>query len=397
MDISRKIERAIKRWRRRLTWAVQVLCAKRHYYIDMQSYAFEHPEKMRILSLCQERLSYAYSDMNDPIHDDMQVWLKKACIHNATCFVYSDIILLDDGRCIYEMKELECLHPIVDFMDEILLKDTDKWCKLKTCKQTVRLKSAIKIGGMFGFNYYHFMYQLLPRLLESNDIDPSVPILLDDSARDIASMRQLVEWCNTEKREVIYMGYDVAYKVEDLYTISSPNFCVPNMKKSCPRNIPKAAYSKDCLMKMREILLPFAEREDTPKRIYICRSKAGKRRRYNEQELLSAVEPYDVKPLYPEELTIAGQMNVFRGANIIIAPTGAALSNLLFISEGANVIIFYNIPTENETHWATPIRLLGCKVFTMSDERILNQTNYQSDYYIKPKQLLEVIEKLDIV
>ena len=338
MDILGKIERAIKRWGRRLKWLAQVLRAERHYYIDMQSYAFEHPDKMRILSLRQERLSYAYSDMNDPIHDDLQVWLKKACIHNATCFIYSDIILLEDGRCIYPIKEIEGWDGIVDFMDEILLKDTDTWCKLKKCHQTKHYPTAIKIGGMFGFNYYHFMFQILPKLFETSDIDLSVPLLLDRAAADVASMKQLVEWCNKEKRDVIYMDYDVAYNIDELYVISVPNLCVPNWKGDDISSIPVAMYSPTAVDMVSKYLLTYKDTGIYPEKIFISR-KSTKRRAYNETELWEVAEQYGFVKVYPEELDMAQQMALFNNAKTIVAANGAALSNLIFCSVGCKLIM----------------------------------------------------------
>lgn len=387
MDISGKIERAIKRWRRRLTWLVQVLCAKRHYYVGMESYSFEHPEKMRILSLRQERLSYAYSDMNDAIHDDMQVWLKKACVRNATCFVYSDIILLDDGRCIYEMKEIECLHPIVNYMDEILLKDTDKWCELKTCRQTVHLKSAIKIGGMFGFNYYHFMFQILPKLFETSDIDSSIPLLLDRAAADVPSMMQLLEWCNAQQREVIYMDYDVAYEVDELYVISAQNFCVPNWKGDEIKSISAASYSPTAINMVSKYLLTYKDTEAYPEKIFISR-KSTKRRAYNEMELWEVAKKYGFVKVHPEELSIAQQMALFNNAKTIIAANGAALSNLIFCTAGCKLIMLCS--GKLAVQLFAPLMPIKSGIVELLMP-VSASKGYQNSFEISPKELEELL------
>ena len=179
-EIIGKGKRFVERNKRRVIHAWQTLIAKRHYYTSLQSYAFECPDKAEILSIRTVPTKYAINNNGVILVDGGQVIVKLAHIYQATCFVYSDIILLDDGRCIYELKELDYLHSKADFSDEILLQDTKHWCKLRRCHQIEEIKAAIKIGGMFGFNYYHFVFQILPKLLETSKIDKSFQFFLTE-------------------------------------------------------------------------------------------------------------------------------------------------------------------------------------------------------------------------
>ena len=395
--IIEKAKRFIQRMKRRFVNAWLLLIEKRHYYTSLQSYVFEYPEMAEILSIRTSRLVYAMGKEEDNIEYAGQLILKKARIKNATCFVFSDIIKLNDGRCLYEMKELELLQPYVNFKDEIILHDTAKWCKLKRCRESIYIPRAIKIGGMFGFNYFHFMYQILPRMLETSDIDPSVPLLLYYSVRDISSLHDLVIWCNQEKRDVIYMEYDIAYNIGELYIISSPSFIIPNLKTSLPPHIISCSYSDDSIRQLSKRLIHYADAKmNVAKRIFICRNKAGRRRQYNEQELFDTVSPYGFKSIFPEELSMAEQISAFYNADIIVAPSGAALTNLLFIKPGALVIIFYNLPPTRETLWESIIKILGGRVITLYDTKGTNRLKYQRNFYINPITLKETIKHLEI-
>lgn len=336
VDIFGKWKRFLQRIKHRIERSWQIMNAERHNYVSSEEYLTEQPSIIQVLSSKTESLVYA--TINGELKDDVEINRINYIVRNATCFIYSDIIQLEDGRCIYLAKEYERWKEAVDFLDEILLKDTATWCKLKICHQTRHVAKAIKVGGLFGFNYYHFMFQALPKLFETSDIDPSVPLLLDRAAADVASMKQIVEWCNKEKREVIYMDYDVAYKVDELYVISEPNVCVPNWRGMDVESIPASLYSKETIEKVSEYLLSYKDKGAYPKKIFISR-KSTKRRAYNEAELWEVAEKYGFVKVYPEELSIAQQMALFNNAKTIIAANGAALSNLIFCSTGSKLIM----------------------------------------------------------
>ena len=310
--------------------------AEKHYYISVEEYLTKQPSKIEILSSKAESLVYATS--NGEQKDDVKINRLNYIVRNATCFVYSDIIQLEDGRCIYLAKEHKGWEGAVDFADEIILMDTDSWCKLRKCHQTKHLAKAIKVGGMFGFNYYHFIFQILPKLFETSDIDSSIPLLLDRAAADVPSMKQLVEWCNKEKREVIYMDYDVKYMVEELYVISESNVCVPNWKVKDIESIPAALYSPTTIDNISKYLLTYNDMGTYPEKIFVSR-KSTKRRAYNETELWDVAKKYRFVKVYPEELSMAQQMALFNNAKTIIAANGAALSNLIFCQASCKLIM----------------------------------------------------------
>ena len=390
-DMIGKGKRFLQRMQRRTIHAWQTMLAKRHYYTSLQSYAFECPNHAEILSMRNEPTVYAKKDSGISLHDRGQALVRLTRLHQVTCFVYSDIILLEDGRCIYELKELDYLHPVADFTDEILLKDTRNWCKLKPCHKAEHLKSAIKIGGMFGFNFYHFVFQILPKLLETKDIDASVPLLLDYSARDIPSMKQLIDWCNKEQRKVIYMEYDVAYQVDELYTISSPNFCVPNWKsKKTTFDFVQCAYSPESIQRLSLEMGSHVSNEKTSEKIFICRAKASKRRKYNEQELLDVAQRYGFEPIYPEELSIGEQINVYKNAEVIIAANGAALCNLIYCQPKCTLIMLCGSELATSL-FSSLILMRGGKAIELHSNK---SKGYQGNFYIVPSDLEDKLSKV---
>lgn len=78
------------------------------------------------------------------------------------------------------------------------------------------------------------------------------------------------------------------------------------------------------------------------RRLYLGRSEGLKRRVANESELLSMLTAQGFSVVHPEALGFKEQVALFSSASEIVAPTGAALTNMLFAPPGARVITLYN-------------------------------------------------------
>jgi capsular polysaccharide biosynthesis protein len=75
------------------------------------------------------------------------------------------------------------------------------------------------------------------------------------------------------------------------------------------------------------------------KRIYVSRGNVGRRRVTNEQDVLTTLsKKYGFMPVSMDQLSVKEQAILFYQAESIIAPHGAALTNLLFIQPHTKVI-----------------------------------------------------------
>ncbi len=76
----------------------------------------------------------------------------------------------------------------------------------------------------------------------------------------------------------------------------------------------------------------------SPRRIYIDRRGSALRPLTNENELIKALAALGFVAVRPEGLSLADQVRLFRGADVIVAPHGAALTSLGFCRPGTQVI-----------------------------------------------------------
>ncbi len=75
-----------------------------------------------------------------------------------------------------------------------------------------------------------------------------------------------------------------------------------------------------------------------PRRIYVDRRGSALRPLVNEAELVNALAGLGFVAVRPEGLSLADQVRLFRGAELVVAPHGAALTSLGFCRPGTQVI-----------------------------------------------------------
>jgi capsular polysaccharide biosynthesis protein len=78
------------------------------------------------------------------------------------------------------------------------------------------------------------------------------------------------------------------------------------------------------------------------RRLYLRRGAGLRRRVLNEDELLAALEPHGFVSVQPERLSFEEQVDLFSQAEIVVAPVGAALTNMLFMPPGGRAVIVCN-------------------------------------------------------
>lgn len=161
----------------------------------------------------------------------------------------------------------------------------------------------------FANNYYHFTIEVLPEILKNKEV--FVP---ND-----------------------FTPPDFIYQYEEILNLSilcllnaATNQNLTNFHSYPPK------YDLAHLKFLRELVL---ERDTIlPKRIYISRSKAKRRQIVNEGELIEELLKCGFKILHLEDYSIIEQIKFFRNAEIVMAPHGAGLTNLIYCKENIKVI-----------------------------------------------------------
>ena len=106
-------------------------------------------------------------------------------------------------------------------------------------------------------------------------------------------------------------------------------------------------YYPEAIKELKNRLLEYKSDKKFPEKIFISRAKM-KSRQFNEDEVFSILKKYGFEKVFPELLSFEDQMALFSSVKYIVAGSGAALSNLLFLNDYCNVICF-GIGNESNT------------------------------------------------
>lgn len=250
----------------------------------------------------------------------------------------SNLLLINNNRAIYEIKDFNTTGKYY-FLDRGLIAYDDEKCFIRGINTHKKIESGIKLVTNFSHNYYHVLYEVIPKLIKLKINDTTIPLIVDDILLKVPQYKILLDTFNKDKREYIPLRNGVKNDVENLYYLSDVMICPPkysNYENVSPRDF---QYDMEVLGTIRNVLLESKQATNSPKRIFI--SRPDKRCR-NENEILEFLKPYGFTVVKPEKLSLFEQISLFNNAEIIVGTTGAAFSNLIFCNEECKVICLTN-------------------------------------------------------
>jgi hypothetical protein len=246
-------------------------------------------------------------------------------------------------------------------------------------------KSRFLAGPVFsliGFaptSYYHWMTDSLYRLeVTKNDLPPDTRFLVPSSA--LATQIEALEAFQINHEQLIFVAKGEVVETNDLWW--SP----PIMSSGI--NLPQV--SRRLSARFRDFFTTPAS--DCPNKIYITRSGASRRRILNEPELVAALECRDFKAIKCESLSLSEQACIFRHAEIIIAPHGAGLTNLLFAPIHTSVLELFpsKIPGGAICYWSL-CQALGISYTYLTGEDAPSEYS-EPDFFINIEIILNWLD-----
>jgi capsular polysaccharide biosynthesis protein len=281
----------------------------------------------------------------------------------------------------------------------IVLHDSKK-AICRTVKLNLQeINDGIFLGGNGSWNYYHWMTEILPKIefLKKNDIfGLSNNLLVSDVVGITESFKKTLEEALKENTvNVIYLNPLEYYKVNKLYVVSTPNNVLFNSKKVIT-SVKYNFYRKKSLNYVREIVLNMMYRYNQTKlafevnnlkneqghvHIFLARKKESARK-YNQDEMFDLLSrEFNVKAVYIEDYTIEEQAFIFSMADLIIGPSGAAWTNLIFSKEGTVAISWIPTHLKDFSVYSTIASYYGVQKYFI-DCMPKNNKELHSDYEV---------------
>lgn len=188
------------------------------------------------------------------------------------------------------------------------------------------------LGNRSSVNYYHWMYDALPRLavLESAGIELDT---IDHFVLMPLSCR-----FQTESLEQLGIGEDRLHTVDKSQYISADELYVPHFGSNS-LGLAQARWNPEFL---RRSFGPAVQPESSDRRLFISRGTTGKRGICNEPELMDALQPLGFELVLCENLSLTEQSQLFAEASVVVGPHGAGLTNIVYCQPGTVVLELFN-------------------------------------------------------
>ena len=188
-------------------------------------------------------------------------------------------------------------------------------------------------------NYYHFLTDLLPRWGIFEEAMPGTrPDAVYASTRS-SYMRQLLALAGLGDLPVVEVEKHACLAPERLLVPSTPN-----QDLMAPHWV--VAW-------LRDRLAPSADLAHHSARLYVTRGDVPNTRRYVEERALwPALEERGFARLDAGSVPVRDQIDAFAAAEVVVAPHGAALANLVFARAGVRVLELFAPDYVNPCYWA---------------------------------------------
>ncbi|PSF39492.1 capsular biosynthesis protein [Aphanothece hegewaldii CCALA 016] len=207
--------------------------------------------------------------------------------------------------------------------------------------------TVVALTGLSGHMYYHWMMDILPRLnilQRSNWADEPVDWYLINTIEQDFQRETLTKL--GIKSEQLLSSDQYPYIQATKLIIPSfpghPHWATPESINFLRNHFFNSSNTTSLT---------------SPKRLYISRSNANHRQIINEIEVKQLLESMGFLTVFPEQYSLAEQVNMFQNAEIIVAPHGGGLTNLIFCRPGTKIIEFFSPNYIRTDYWVISVEL----------------------------------------
>lgn len=242
--------------------------------------------------------------------------------------------------------------------------ENEDFCKISfdDISQTV-FKDGFLLAGRCAGNYFHWLIEYLPRLLAFNFdsfknydgpiiIEKGLPSQLKESLNfciDALSIKSSILEIDLTRQ---------VFKFERIQIINTPTIILDDVDAFPYEE--SAFMNLNWLQQFAKLFSSLKIASNSPKRVYLRRTNFNRRKLINENEIHSYMERNGFVSIFPEELSFSEQVELFANADIIVAQSGAALSNIIFCKQTCTVVVLVAKETKAFSVFSNLSSISGC-------------------------------------
>ena len=309
----------------------------------------------------------------------------------------SNLLLAGDRALLdVEQHERDILELDLDVDFSVIAATHDAVSAIVDAAAPAEIDAAVSLVGVHSHTFGHWIGEFLPKFwaCQQRPGFADLPILIDEGMppQHVEALRFFVG----PSQPFIVLAPGAAVKVRRLWTCSTLYY-VPVGPRAIPPwralNCPDGAALAHLIAGLRP-RLEAADEPGGPKRLYLARKDSQHRRLVNraEVERWAASEGFEIVDF--GDLPFLKQLELIRGAEVIMGPDGSAMAMALFSRLGARLGAFSHPYIDQLVTYVHLYRDLGGHYAVMTGELTGENRDRNSDYRIDPARLPRFLEQL---
>lgn len=256
------------------------------------------------------------------------------------------------------------------------------------------IECGIDVMHEYSNNYFHFIAETIPRIILVNEanLPPLVPFLFEDNLH--RNIRDIISRIIGKSRPIIWLKPGMLFTVRDLYVPSDLTSVIDAYDGG-----PIARQSALDICRIRVGINKCKEnvefRKAPPRRKLFASRNGGMRKLLNQDMLEQHFSTLGFEILRTDNLSLEEQIRAFQEAEIIIGPTGAQMSNIIWCEPDTSVIV---LASDHPSHQLYLWELLG-KVSSVNVKIVVGPRAYtkdgkysvHDDYTVAPDEVMACI------
>jgi capsular polysaccharide biosynthesis protein/Tfp pilus assembly protein PilF len=262
------------------------------------------------------------------------------------------------------------------------------------------IEAAIHLAGVSSGNYFHWLLEFLPRIacLEAGGTGTDVatlPLLVDRAVHQVPQLVEALTAVDGGGRRLIVLEPGRARRVRRLVVPSQLAWLPNNLRDGLELRAEDSHISEEAIRFLRDRLLPSDARPSRPARRRIHLARPQSRRLLNASELDPVLAEFDIESVQPELLSLADQVRLFADADLIVAESGAALTNIVFAPPSARIVVL-SAGHWDQTLFSQIAAVIGQSMTYVAGTLIpgSHRKIYQSSFTLAPDVLRQALEQV---
>lgn len=261
-------------------------------------------------------------------------------------------------------------------------------------RQAAWVERGFHIMHEYENNYFHFIAETLPRMLlvEEADIPVDVPFLFTGGLHP--NIAKLFELSNLDRRPVILLESGTLYRVKQMYYPSDMTSVVDayhggEMARQTGLDVTRIRAGVERCRRAFST-------KDLPRGRKIFAARNGSYRKLlNQHEIEARLEKVGFESVHADDLDLEAQIRIFQEAEVIVGPTGAQMTNMVWCKPGVKVIILASDhPSHQLYFWELLGRVSGVEVKIIQGPRAYARDDIYSvhdDYRVDENAVISAI------